>query len=174
MKSRFVKKTAFCGTQNPMGNICSSKKSGVAPPPLELTVRTSDEVRDILTQQLRCNHLHIGDSAYGSYSIEELRAFLASDNVNKLKYHKNRFDCDNFALVLAGREAEYFANASGEVGSTFGIVHGDIRKDEKSDKTRPHAVNVFIDDHGKVWLIEPQTDEIYAPTKNSTFWFVLL
>lgn len=150
---------------------CQSKQLD---PPSILIERSSDEIRRIIMEQLRLNHTHIGDGVYGSYSLDQLKQFLKNDGIDKKKYVKNSTDCDNFALMLAGREAEWFSNITAEVGSTFGIIHGDIRKSEDSQEFRPHAVNMFIDDKGEVWLIEPQTDEIFKSTSNSSFWFCLL
>ena len=152
---------------------CASKLRTEVAPPKGIVKRGSAEIRQIITAQLRLDHVHVSDGEYGCYPREEVERFLNSDSVDKLKYYKNRFDCDNFALALAGREAEWFATGEGEYGSAFGIVHGDIRKHEMDTEPRPHAVNFFIDDSGKLWLIEPQTDEISAPTLSSTFWFSL-
>jgi hypothetical protein len=170
-----------------------SRATGLQPP-ADVVVRTSKEIREIISAKLRVKDIHVSDGSYGCYSRSELERFLASDNVDELKYKKDRFDCDNFALALAGREAEWFAgsdsagangsgksddvdagveNGAGAFGSAFGIVHGDIRKAEADTTPRPHAINFQIDADGELWLIEPQTDAIFKPTANSTFWFTL-
>ena len=152
---------------------CQSKNGSSLPPPEGVVEREGNEIREIIRDALACKDIHIEDGKYGCYSRSEVERFLKSDSVDKLKYHKQRFDCDNFALALAGREAEWYAGGVNESGSSFGIVHGDIRKEETDTEKRPHAINFFIDNEGELWLIEPQTDEIFKPTSNSTFWFTL-
>lgn len=153
---------------------CASKFKSDTTPPGGVVVRSRDEIYRIISEQLNLKHnILISDRNYGCYPRVEAERFLSSDSVDKLKYAKERFDCDDFALVLAGREKEWFATGEGEYGSSFGIVHGDIRKKVTDTKARPHAVNFFIDDEGKLWLVEPQTDEIMEPNSASTFWFTL-
>lgn len=151
------------------GSACCGPKK--VAPPSKLTKRTADEVRKIINEKLNPSRMVISDNSYGSYSVDDLKRFLKSDDVDKITYKKDSFDCDNFALVLAGREAEWFSQVKDNVGSTFGMVHGDIRKKETDTEVRAHAINFLIDDKGELWLIEPQTDGIFKPTKNSTFWF---
>lgn len=157
-----------------MGSKCAKSSKNNTPPPSEVTQVTGSELRQIIKKSLGdgvCCHIVDGD--YGCYSKEDLERFLKSDNVDQLKYHAERFDCDNFALALAGREAEWYSTRSDKLGSGFGIVHGDIRKSEEDTKKRPHAINYLVDDGGELWLIEPQNDKIFKPTSNSTFWFTL-
>jgi len=156
-----------------MGKCCSKFSSNIDPPK-GVVERNSSEIRAIIKKNLvNITDMHVSDGMYGCYPRSELERFLKSDDVDSLKYHKERFDCDNFALALAGREAEWYAGGANESGSSFGIVHGDIRKKETDTKVRGHAINFFIDDEGEFWLIEPQTDAIFKPTSNSTFWFTL-
>jgi hypothetical protein len=151
---------------------CASKLSN-CPPPNDITEFEGNEIRQIIKDTLQPKQINIADSMYGCYPKSEVERFLSSDTVDKLKYHKERFDCDNFALALAGREAEWYAAGAYASGSSFGIVHGDIRKKESDTTPRPHAINFFIDNEGELWLIEPQTDEIFKPTASSTFWMTL-
>lgn len=156
-----------------MGKCASKLRSSSLSPPEGIVERPSSEIRRIIHDTLSPGQIHIVDGNYGCYPRSEVERFLSSDSVDKLKYHKERFDCDNFALALAGREAEWYASGVNESGSSFGIVHGDIRKEETDTEPRPHAINFFIDNEGELWLIEPQTDEIFKPTSNSKFWMTL-
>jgi len=152
---------------------CASKIGKSSDPPTGIVERASSDIRGIIKESLRLDHIHVSDGSYGCYPKSEVERFLEENGIDKMKYYKERFDCDNFALALAGRESEWYAGCNVESGSAFGIVHGDIRKKESDTKSRPHAVNFFISDEGELWLIEPQTDELYKPTSNSTFWFTL-
>lgn len=136
---------------------------------------TSQEVRDILTKNLPgIENVVVSDGFLGAYALEDLKGFLKKDNIDEYKYVKEGFDCDDFAKVLLGREKEWYRFNTQEVGSTFGIVFGDIRGSETDTQQRAHAVNVFIDQDGQMWLVEPQNDSIFKPTSNSTFWFAFI
>lgn len=149
-------------------------KKSIDPPKVVYQI-TSKEVRKIIESSLRAkpDHVKLADGNYGLYSLQDLKRFLNHDKTDKYNYIKESFDCDDFADVLKGHEREWFRFHKQPMGSTFGIVWGDIRNDENSDKPRPHAVNYFIDDDKKLWLIEPQTDNIFEFTNNSTAWIVV-
>jgi hypothetical protein len=111
------------------------------------------------------------DEKYISYPVEDLIKFLEYDDTDKLSYISETFDCDDFASVLDGREAEWHARvASGEfhAGTSFGI----IALTRGTDKL--HAMNIFIDDKHTLWLVEPQTDSVYQlGDRNTTGWYLL-
>ena len=140
---------------------------------------TADELVELITQQtkLKSSRVMVADKKYFTYTMAELKEFVASDNTDTYKYIPEQFDCDDFSLVLAGREKLWSNRVikqriRGRCGSAFGICWGDIRMDEASVVPYPHAVCCFVDITGVFWLIEPQADLIYRPTANSTFWFV--
>ncbi len=156
-----------------MGN-CIKRPSAEAPKiGIDLT---NSQMREIIEKKLKVqgSTLRMADRNYWAYSLDDLKNFLKTDIADKFRYMKEGFDCDDFALVVAGREREWFSKASVEKGSTFGIVWGDIRKSEDDTKERAHAVNVFVDNNQDVWLVEPQNDDIFKPTSNSTFWVVVI
>uniref|UniRef100_A0A6C0IX14 Agglutinin C-terminal domain-containing protein n=1 Tax=viral metagenome TaxID=1070528 RepID=A0A6C0IX14_9ZZZZ len=157
-----------------MGN-CLTKKI-VTSPPHEGTSLTSVEVRDIIKRAFRIDNdaiIFIGDREYFAYSIDKLQEFLAEDSVNKLTYANERLDCDDFARILQGREREWFSKStSGSGASTLGCVWGDLRPSEESTEPNYHAMNFFIDSERRVFMIEPQNDEIRLITSNSTHFFV--
>lgn len=155
---------------------CASKLSPFSSlkAPTDFLVLPSSEVREILKTKLRCDHLHLADGNYACLNREDVEKFLSSSSIDKLKYKKQSFDCDDFARALDGRACEWFAGADVEAGIAFGILHGDIRKDDAPDKSRPHAINFFISKDKRVYLIEPQTDNIFKLNKYSTVWFTKL
>lgn len=144
-------------------------------PPKVITKLTGDELRNILQTQLNNpDRMHITDAMYGLYSMNDLKGFLESDYTDSLKYVKESFDCDNFAMVLLGHEKEWYGQGKTFCGSCFGYLAGDIRKSETDTERRGHAVNFFIDENKKVWLIEPQTDAIFELTSNSKVWIAIV
>jgi len=77
-----------------------------------------------------------------------------------IKYRKQTFDCDDFAVVMMGMERLQLDKVrKAEGGSTFGYVDGAI-KFEGDDEAKAHAMNFFVDENEKVWLVEPQTGSI--------------
>lgn len=154
-----------------MGNACKKLGAGGGPT-TDCAVRTSSEIREIIKEKLNPKHIRLADGKYGCYSIDDLKKLLESNEIDEIKYIKQKFDCDDFATALLGREKKWWHSQDvPDVGSSFGMVHGDIRKSEDDTESRPHAVNFLVDHEGEVWLIEPQNDKITKPTSNSTFWF---
>ena len=107
------------------------------------------------------------DAVSTGYSIDTLREFLKLSGSIDISYRAESFDCDDFAHVLLGREREWYGRMSpSNGGSTFGWISGDLRLHNETDWNY-HAMNVFIDNYSKVWLIEPQTMEIFNPNQMS-------
>lgn len=154
-----------------MGNCANFVKKAIGPKTvLDLS---NDEVRTILKNALRLTDAQVwlDDRDYSTYKREDLIAFLKVDNTDSYKYVKEGFDCDDFAKVMVGREKEWYEWSQKERGSAFGIVRGDIRKYAPFEYS-PHAMNVYIDENRKVWLVEPQSDGWYEPNDKSTYWLV--
>lgn len=156
-----------------MGNCCDALKKKIGPKTvLDLS---NTEVYKLLNTALRLNDtgLWLNDGDYSTYSMATLKAFLKADNTDSFKYIKEGFDCDDFAKVLLGREKEWYDFSQKERGSCFGYVRGDIRKYDPNTPSY-HAMNIYIDENRKVWLVEPQTDEFFEPNEHSTFWGVMM
>ena len=78
--------------------------------------------------------IYLPDTAIKVYNKERVKLFLRLNEVSEIVYTAE-FDCDDFAAELFGRFA--------------GLVWTNI-----------HALNWFIDDVGKFYFIEPQSDKI--------------
>ncbi len=152
------------------------KKHELSPPTIA-TTKTKTQIRQIIGKALgnvASGRIKLADRDYGLYSKEDLKRFLSHDNTDKYKYQKQQFDCDDFADVLKGREREWYRFHEHEkLGSSFGIVWGDIRHKDRPDKKRGHAVNYCITSDGKFRLIEPQTDTLFKLVEGSTIWLVI-
>lgn len=162
-----------------MGNKCGGgvgvRRRPAVEPPNEGTRLSATEVRNIIKEQLHVDDakIFVGDREYLAYSVEKLKEFLAEDLVNKLTYRTDVLDCDDFARILQGREREWFARTSQvNCGSTLGCVWGDLRPSEDSTQPYHHAMNFFIDNERRLFMVEPQTDSMRLVTSNSTHWYV--
>lgn len=91
--------------------------------------------------------LFLVDQKYRIPTLESFRKFLQEDKTNLYKYVGEWFDCDDFSFRLMGQ-----ISIPGWSDITFGIATSMF-----------HAYNCLIaeEDHeAKVFLVEPQTDEI--------------
>ena len=86
--------------------------------------------------------IRVSDSTTKLCSIEDINAFLAVDETNRIKYQAEDMDCDDFAFVLLGQFSTPPWSAT-----AFGFIWTDT-----------HAMNVCVDANLDIWLIEPQTD----------------
>lgn len=93
---------------------------------------------------------YMSDSTYLLADYDDIALFLAQDQTNKIDYVAEDFDCDNFSYRLMGQFSvpEWSKLA-------FGIVWSNL-----------HALNCVIDETGKFWYVEPQTDEILEELKD--------
>jgi len=93
--------------------------------------------------------LYLADVDYYLCPKQDVEEFLAEDPTDQERYVTEVFDCDDFSFRLMGQfhTKPYSALA-------FGIAWSSV-----------HAYNVFIDIEGKVWIIEPQTDELIEPNE---------
>lgn len=134
-------------------------------------------LRGLVDARTLVSYPALADKFYACLRKEDVEGLLATKSVSKIKYIADKMDCDNFALVLAGRLSEMWGTGGTDVkaGLAFGFVHGDLRKAEEPDKPRPHAINFFIDANGKVWFVEPQTNEVFDSLgAGSRIWLMYL
>ncbi len=102
------------------------------------------------------------DTEYTLIPASKLREIISSDLVNEVKYEANRFDCDDYALILAGKLARWSA----------GIIH--VKYTGKKGVDKYHALNIAVLDNGKVVYIEPQTDEIFLANSDYEITFIYI
>ena len=89
-------------------------------------------------------HIYLSDNTYWLCSETDIDIFLGIDATNKDQFVAEEHDCDDFSYRLMGQ-----LSTPEWSGIAFGIVW-----------TNLHALNCFIDDTGKFWFIEPQTDQL--------------
>lgn len=155
------------------GCIAKLAKITIMPPaPRTFTELTSAEVKQIIidTMKIDPKQIKLADAKYNAYDVECLRKFLEYDVENNNVYTEESFDCDDFSTGLMAQERAWYARAGTKRASTFGMVWGDIRSKDTDTEPSPHSLNFLIDNNKTIWLIEPQTDRIFRPTANSTFW----
>lgn len=101
------------------------------------------------------------DQVYKVYTVHDLQRFLKEDQTDKMQYVAEEFDCDNFAF------GTYFMAEIAMPGCCLGVCFVGTPKGA-------HAVNFFIDENNRFYLIEPQNDEIKTIPKDWYIYFILL
>ena len=112
------------------------------------TIQATDGIGPVL--------FHNSDAHYKLIDIEHFKKWLKLNPVNSKTYELETHDCDNFSKELLGD-----------------VSHWDPALAFAEVWMRPpgggcHALNAIIDLDKKLWLVEPQTDQIFKPTK---LWF---
>jgi len=98
------------------------------------------------------------DPKFKILSRRKLVRFLNKDKTESAQYRKIIHDCDDFAWILHGKIREKFGSVA------FGVCWYD-----------EHAVNIWYSaEDDKVYLVEPQTDEIYSYPKGEKPLAVIL
>jgi hypothetical protein len=106
--------------------------------------------------------LKLTDTRYKLVDINQLKIFLSRNTVNSRKYVSDSNDCDDFALILLGDVTRWDSDLA------FGIAF--VVKEDGDY----HALNVLISTQKKVYLVEPQTDEVFLVPDNWDIRFVLM
>ena len=125
----------------------------VAPPPPTITVtRTKAELEAILQNTFDPYNVGIfTHDVYGLPTKEDIQNFVTIDTIDKLMYRTQQYDCDDFAQTLVGNAKRWYHNATPP--QPCGLAFGTI--------IRPgHMKNFFVDDQERVWMVEPQNDNI--------------
>jgi len=118
---------------------------------ISLTSLTSEDIKRVLPKinykLLNPAQHYLLDEDYESCSIIDFKDLLKKDFTNWKIYHKD-YDCDNFAFKLYSNLKNKYPKLA------VGIVFSD-----------GHAFNVFVDNEGFAWYVEPQNDKIYSYSK---------
>ena len=139
--------------------ICKAK----IPEPQNLTVIDLNEITTILKAAFPDALLLFSDKKYKTTSITELTRYLKHDLTDQNKYVSEYYDCDDFSYRLMGNISNPLWGAL-----PFGILW------VETNEGYAHAVNVFIDDNRLVWVVEPQTDNVFKPPESWRAYVVMM
>lgn len=98
--------------------------------------------------------IRLSDQEYQPASLSAIAQVLASDQIDKMKYEAEGFDCDDFTFALMGA---FHHNRETAKMAIF-ILWADTPEGG-------HAVCSFHDGMD-VMIIEPQTDKVFSPPRN--------
>jgi len=116
---------------------------------------TIEDVQRILHRYAPTSKIHIADSEYYLPKYSMMEKIVKLMPVKYMKYEKEKHDCDDFALIFMATVRLLLGNfAVGEIW------------------TQTHALNFFIDERERVWLVEPQTNKIFRPSSKEIYRFI--
>lgn len=113
---------------------------------------SAPEIRSIL--ELKTNielktSFQNADASYKLVDIDNLKLFVAKNNLSRLVYEPEKRDCDNFMFMMNGDINHWDSD----------LAVGNI-KGWKPDGSG-HAWNWCIGTDMKIWFIEPQNNKIF-------------
>jgi hypothetical protein len=97
-------------------------------------------------------HIRIADTDYSAPTIDEFNRWIRSDDVSDMSWEKNWRDCDDIARAIRCRA--FAIGRAYKTTITVAYCEGHTSTGEY------HAFNMFVDDTDKIWVLEPQSDEM--------------
>jgi len=120
-------------------------------------------IHGIIKYRLKCNVILL-DGKYKLVSLDTWKKIIRSDTLNLTKkWHRDVFDCDDFAIVFKAHVSEFYEINS--VGVALGRIY-----DVKTNKyVGCHAYNLIVAKNGSIelYVYEPQTDELVKAEKRT-------
>lgn len=93
------------------------------------------------------------DASYKLVNIDNLKLFIAKNNLANLTYEPEKLDCDDFSFILQGDISRYDSDFA--VGIAWGVT----------PQGQGHAFNWAISTDKQLVFIEPQQNRVFKPEK---------
>jgi len=123
----------------------------------------SDELEKILRDAFgKEASIYLVDYDYHLVDIDEMEKFLAEDKTDLAEYVPEYHDCDDFSFRLMGQ-----VSIPGWSDLAFGIVFALI-------PGGGHAINCFVTNYNRVYMMEPQNDEIFELPSDWQVFFCMM
>ena len=125
----------------------------------ELRNRSAPHILQILQKTFPIAIIRIPDMELSEPTRKEFEAWLQNDIISDKTYHRNWFDCDDFARAIRCKMFKIGQNYKTTLTVAYceGYAPGGY-----------HAYNILIDDTDAVFIIEPQNDRI-VPADESAY-----
>ena len=120
-------------------------------------------IHGLIKCSLECDVIPL-DGKYKLVSLDTWRKIIQSDTLNLTKkWHRDVFDCDDFAIVFKAHVSEFY-----EINSV-GIALGKIYDAKTNKFISYHAYNLIVAKNGNIelYVYEPQTDELVKAEKRT-------
>jgi hypothetical protein len=143
--------------------IASVTNDRVLSPPTRGEWATTEYVAERVLEQFPevGDRLYLSDSRYLLVPRDEVERLLTWDATDGFSYVSELYDCDNYEFRLWGQ-----VNSLPEWA---GVSLGMIWFSEPA-----HAMNIFVDVEGKVWIIEPQNDAIFESPPDCKAYLIMM
>lgn len=110
---------------------------------------------------------YIADAEYYCTPLRDAKDIIRASAVDRKKWVRHRFDCDDFAHVLKAHFAEAaYKDGQRRASHCFGVVWGSL--------PGPHAINWLVDSKLKLWFVEPQNDRVFLPRRTDKDIYFML
>ena len=140
---------------------CCDIQQGIDPPKYLSDISWS-EVNTILKAEFPDASILMTDAKYKTTTKVEFIRFITYDISDKYNYVSDYYDCDDYSFSIYGNIS------NPEWGAlTFGVIW-------TNTPTGAHAVNCFIDNDREVWIVEPQTDEVFKLPDNWKPYLIIM
>lgn len=107
------------------------------------------------TSKIAYSLFGVGDNFYEAITSAQAMQIFKDSGLSTYTWKSEIFDCDDFSYVYKAQASkDAYHNKSAEFGYAVGVIFG------ATTTGNIHAVNVFIDTHGDVKIIEPQSGAI--------------
>lgn len=127
-----------------------------------LTVHPAHKIRFILERAYPNAKIYLVDTEYAVPTKQAFMNWLNRDSLDKMRWVKNEWDCDNFAL-----ESKCRAHTN---------IRGNVSYAYLQNSIPAHAYNALIYQEGK-WLhlmpIEPQRDNLARYPKDKAYLIIM-
>lgn len=134
-------------------NYFFKKKYGITKP-VNTKIIDGYIVKQLLRHEFGNVPLDISDKKFKTTDFSEYIRFLDYDLTDKNIYVSEWFDCDDFSVMLHGNITIPYWSA---------LAFGELWVRTPNGG---HAVNMFIDNDQKVWIVEPQNDRVFKMPDN--------
>ena len=122
---------------------------------------TCAELTSLLKNYVPTAQIIMADNWKYLCHYDDIALFLAQDQTNKMEWIEETRDCDDFAFRLKGQFS---------IPSWSGLALGICWTTEPYS----HALNAMVTEDMKLWLIEPQSDEIIDNLKDIKIRLILM
>jgi len=122
---------------------------------------SADEIRSLLSAQIGAKmaagvRIFIAENHYYCPPLMTVRQLLSKSTVDQFEWAQERFDCDDFSILLKADFAlAAYQDGQRQAPYCLGLIAGLLPE--------RHAINWFIDDTKTFYFVEPQEDKIFLP-----------
>lgn len=121
--------------------------------------RRASDIYTIIRAAYAGAYIRISDREYSTVPLVDFKKWLKSDDISDKIYHREWYDCDNFAHGVKCNLYDMGEKYKTEIVLCYC---------EGNSPVGYHAFNLFIDSADNMFILEPQTD-VLTPWHRSEY-----